>query len=773
MEDVDGFYVFDPHSGIVCTACKVSVRMKEGRSPSYFIRIHESLKIHVDSGQRTTTKPEQEFISAKFMSFIVKCVADVQKCLPCIDAANKKFILLVGTPQLYDYCSKCKVLSSDSTNHNSRLCRGCFGEKKNGVKNAHNIHMNPSIIIVDDFKINDNESVQKYTCIHFAKQWSTIMAPQKVDRVLEMLQQQQHRLENFRQNEEIRAIDNKRTPNLYATSLSWDAALAGCQLTVINAMKVADCHGNFENNLASTMQCFDDSLWYALQLSSTIHPPHPALCELGTRDSGDTKPPLILKKNKTTWKNYFHSVKTICLLLFRIHDQGNHFHQNENKLPKIIFTNEQQALMDKCREYANCIDKSNNGDVNDRYEVHLDFLLSLLRQKIGYCTYECPLIGALAMLAVERTSFSSSTNLSSKVAGITTVYRMLLVYDCIHKCRDMDSAGDSDNHIETKSIESYARENAARYLHTNGNKYCSNPCRELLKCLAIIKRESDGTKAKDILAWSADEQTVTYLGKVTISMMEIRSKVHSAVCSANEVLFKMVGYPSLPKIPWDDIADDPMNNKSGFSFLNDVRNQHWMCKEFYFGKIYETKRSWWDSEGSLDTGKNGPFMFERLIDEFRSLLVSLIHISAGAPARGPELVSITFENPTECVRNIFVERGCVHIRTLYHKCMIQHQSYQNISRYLHRDVGELLVYYLWLVLPFWQAVKGMMTIGNTKLSPFLFGNDLIASVDGEDKLWDTDKLSGLLRSFFGKNVSVRSYRQIAIGIFNKKIENQN
>jgi hypothetical protein len=55
-------------------------------------------------------------------------------------------------------------------------------------------------------------------------------------------------------------------------------------------------------------------------------------------------------------------------------------------------------------------------------------------------------------------------------------------------------------------------------------------------------------------------------------------------------------------------------------------------------------------------------------------------------------------------RNVFVEDGLVSIVTSYHKGYTCTGTTKIIHRYLPREISELVVYYLWLILPFVQKM---------------------------------------------------------------------
>lgn len=56
-------------------------------------------------------------------------------------------------------------------------------------------------------------------------------------------------------------------------------------------------------------------------------------------------------------------------------------------------------------------------------------------------------------------------------------------------------------------------------------------------------------------------------------------------------------------------------------------------------------------------------------------------------------------------RGIFIEHGMVAFVTSYHKGYSASQRVRILHRYVPREVGELVVYYLWLVQPFVQCLQ--------------------------------------------------------------------
>jgi hypothetical protein len=111
-------------------------------------------------------------------------------------------------------------------------------------------------------------------------------------------------------------------------------------------------------------------------------------------------------------------------------------------------------------------------------------------------------------------------------------------------------------------------------------------------------------------------------------------------------------------------------------------------------------------------------------------------------------------------RSIFIEEGLVSTVTSYHKGYNITGSTKIIHRYLPKEVSELLVYYLWLVLPFSQKLE-MLAYKHVPLpSPFLWS-------EGKE-CWKAARLTNVLRkegkAYFNVPLNILIYRYIAIAI---------
>jgi hypothetical protein len=81
--------------------------------------------------------------------------------------------------------------------------------------------------------------------------------------------------------------------------------------------------------------------------------------------------------------------------------------------------------------------------------------------------------------------------------------------------------------------------------------------------------------------------------------------------------------------------------------------------------------------------------------KFCEKLAVLMHVSGRQPARGLEILSVQHSNTVQgghC--NVFIEDGMVVFVTRYYKGYNLSGDFKIIHRYLPREVGELVVWYM-------------------------------------------------------------------------------
>jgi hypothetical protein len=98
--------------------------------------------------------------------------------------------------------------------------------------------------------------------------------------------------------------------------------------------------------------------------------------------------------------------------------------------------------------------------------------------------------------------------------------------------------------------------------------------------------------------------------------------------------------------------------------------------------------------------------YVQLVQVFLRRLLLLVHTTGGQPARGTELLTLRWRNSNCCeMRNVFIKHGLVLFVTSYHKNYSVSSTTKLIHCYLPPEIGELLVYYVWLVVLFVEQLQ--------------------------------------------------------------------
>lgn len=187
------------------------------------------------------------------------------------------------------------------------------------------------------------------------------------------------------------------------------------------------------------------------------------------------------------------------------------------------------------------------------------------------------------------------------------------------------------------------------------------------------------------------------------------------------------GVEGLPAIEWLKMEDDYSEDKVGYSFLQDDRNR-WLEK----GKgwvlqrilgLNKGRKEWISTEGNAKPYRpEAVRKYSRIVEQFRERLWMIMHMVAGQPARSTEILGIRFVNTVNGgIRNILAHNKMMCFVTSYHKNYRSTGNVKVIHRYLPREIDELLVWYLWLVLLYWQQVQGVIKQADNR-SAFLWAD---------------------------------------------------
>jgi superfamily II DNA helicase RecQ len=278
-----------------------------------------------------------------------------------------------------------------------------------------------------------------------------------------------------------------------------------------------------------------------------------------------------------------------------------------------------------------------------------------------------------------------------------------------------------------------------------------------------------------------DNEVLKYRG-IHIRMDAFRGFVGTLLQQAQKLMNEtlLMGYET-PAIPWSNIRDDASNSSPRFNFLRDEHSrmpadgEMWLRRRM--GDDIEKLKQWYKPGAKrVDMAQLDKYM--AAVKEFRMQLLILMHITGGQPARAPEILSVRHENTVKGNhRNLFVEDGLVVFVTRYHKGYAMSGDIKIIHRYLPREVSELVVRYLWLVLPFHFAMERehFWSTPEEGEAPKPVSSHLWP-VDHEGRKTTSTQMREAMKRYsrehLGQTLTIQSYREIAIAISRRFIGEQ-
>lgn len=456
----------------------------------------------------------------------------------------------------------------------------------------------------------------------------------------------------------------------------------------------------------------------------------------------------------------------------------------------------------------------------------LEFCIDLLRQKIRNDEYGCALICATAVLGCGPFGWATPENFPPKISSIIKISRFLV----LHKALRLDPqsveirrgfAGQNsqrwfpgdmvelDDEYIYEADEGYnsappspspmarspqpsspmlGRFTQEQRHHPQRTfpewvKYMvdtfmvrgtNGPVQWLLDLRTYGMKVFFNTPAEGHIGWKSGDELL--YKQIHFTMGDFRGFVHGLVGRMRQQLVEELMFCSEtapPVIPWEGLYDDPTQNAPGWSFIRDIRTRwpvdgdEWLIQRVRREPALRQRFVQPDGQGFRMHAIDRLF---RVVSQFRERLAVAIHISAGQPSRGPELMSIRHRNSERERRNIFIEDRMVVFVSRYHKGFHVHNDTKVIFRYLPRELGELVVWYLWLVLPFIEQIQSYQRHFRGAPPAVSRRAEYIWSPDPDRETeWTGHRLREVLKretalGLRGQRLHLQSYRDIAIAI---------
>jgi RecQ family ATP-dependent DNA helicase len=475
-----------------------------------------------------------------------------------------------------------------------------------------------------------------------------------------------------------------------------------------------------------------------------------ALFEANKKEADkETQMPFESWMDITTVTKYTEVCKTVLLYIFRSSDCTS------DERPPYELTEKQQICIDEVRNMIEefvCWKEDKEGKGNGEEEESdeeikwmkliqrkvLRLWIAILNHPLQDDEYKSVLISGLAILGMrEDDGWLDAEDYTPKFSAVIKLSRLMVIQEAYERRQESieryQEQGLTATKAGTKALSHYqlTRSMVFSFMTMAHSGRDPTPMQWIYRSRSYGFKIRYTTTAEGKIQWIGDD--ILY-AKMRFSMGKFRSMVHGLVEEAKEVLFgklMMVGLNSdgdvnssqVPPIEWDKLVDQPSETRVGWSFLEDERNQFAACKQWWlYERMYKEgplHAQFLDEDEKLK--KQAVAAYQRHIERMQELFWALMMLLS-QPPRAPELFGMRWKNTAYGgVRNIVIEEGLVGYVAQYHKGYRSSGDVKIIHRYLPREVGELLVYYLWLILPFWEKLQFQIT-GKDCSSPFLWGD---------------------------------------------------
>lgn len=485
--------------------------------------------------------------------------------------------------------------------------------------------------------------------------------------------------------------------------------------------------------------------------------------------------PLAFKLQKSTYRTYKDVWKRLLCFIYRTMEYS-HAPQLRQRLSntQVIRYNELLRTVDIVEN------KCAHGDSTDHElrvsrmavdESCLQLCISLLDHDLNGDIYESAAVGFLAVAAIDQTknNLREAHLYGATLSGFVKIAQLLVIQRAVVGVERGEAAHPADLLDEMRE----------RFLVYGTRSPFSWACR----LRAYAKKVRDTTTSIGYISWNDESSAVSYKEVTSLSMTCLREFIRRQVGKAQTQLEELLLlHPQESReslgvaFRMHQVTDNASESQCGWNFLESARNQagplpkrdHWLLERVL-------DEDWLKEEFLKDDGHGciqwRPAVVERYkvkVTAFLETLSLLVHITGGQPGRGTEILSLRHTNTVSGYhRNIFVDSGMVNTVTTYHKGYSITGSVKIIHRFLPKEVGELLIYYLWLVLPFCRKLDLLVFQSQQQPSPFLWPKS------GGLDCWSSERLSQVLRREFkamiGVPISIIVWRHLAIAISRKHL----
>ncbi|KAL0764703.1 hypothetical protein CaCOL14_012793 [Colletotrichum acutatum] len=524
-------------------------------------------------------------------------------------------------------------------------------------------------------------------------------ASQQATETLRRLRQDHAEQLRTHQDDLIRAHNDKLEPNPWLKRVGWAEHLGGLRISQLRET-AAPIRAAEEEVLQMMWMSVKAVLERARATSTPNKVGHAVLFEVQRKDA-HIKPtrPFDNRMEGDTWARYLDVWRVLLCVWYRTQALP------DEERPPFRLTERQCHTWDEFEQLAG--DAAGRGDETPSEALQkaaLGMLVSMLDHQLRKGHYDNALVSALAVMGIrDDGGWIDITDYTTKYSAVIKVARMLVVYRAWTERQDdvarlATTMGEEAADDSAQSLFAYVRRMVQRFMtRTSGAPEAEpTPMDWILDTRTYGMHIQYNTPTAGVIDWVGERVSYRH---VRFTIDQLSDMLHGAVNEARLLLAQLTMvrestagggehdtpdgdgaqagerlHALLPRIQWASIEDDHSETREDYSFLHDDRN---------------------------------------------------VWLQGGRPGRATEIGGVRVANTVSGgVRNIFADNGMMCFVTSYHKGYRSSGQTKIIHRYVPREVGELLVCYLWLVLPFWREADGISKQAHY-YSAFLWADEIV------------------------------------------------
>lgn len=524
----------------------------------------------------------------------------------------------------------------------------------------------------------------------------------------------------------------RQLPNPWLEMTGWAAHLKGCGRTGLLAARLPpkaapkpptrDERDADERALYRACSAARHVVRRAFQTCRPEVVGRPALELIERRESGaeSNEKPFYSGHKASTVARYGEQIVAVLCYVWRT--------CGPRQSPPYELSFQQQRHMQHMKSYARQPGAASGKRLQSRF---LRFWISLLDHSLPDNEHKNALISGIAVLGLKADhlggGWAQAHHFSPVLSALITTSKALVVHDAYREYR----AGQAES-PEGPSVHELVKDRAERFMRLTGFQEMVSPMNRMLRLRTLAITFARQRNASGMVSWDGDKMLVD---QQTFTMLDLQSMIQGLCNTARTRLLTDVllldvddggrvraGSTALPALSLDKLTDQPAEAAAGYSFLKHPDNQFDQWHDWLLRRVTEEpalrRRFGVDSETWREKSVQA---YMKGVRRFKEGLFALVHLSAGAPARGSEVTSILCENSDDgsSHRGVFIHEGLVAFVTTYHKGYSKSKRVKTIHRYVPREVGEIVVYFLALARPFIVDVQKVQC-GVCGSTPFLW-----------------------------------------------------